>query len=114
MDEIVVLVTVGSEVEATAISGVLVKSGLAACVNIIPGVRSIFQWNGTITEEQEFLLLAKTVKQAFNQLALAVKANHSYRVPEVIALPIQYGSEEYLTWIRGMTKSGEAAAGAGE
>jgi periplasmic divalent cation tolerance protein len=111
MDEIVVLVTVGSEVEATAISRVLVKSGLAACVNIIPGVRSIFQWNGTITEEQEILLLAKTVKQAFDQLALAVKANHSYGVPEIIALPIQYGSEDYLTWVRGMTRSGETAAG---
>jgi periplasmic divalent cation tolerance protein len=111
MDEIVVLVTVGSEGEATKISRILVESGLAACVNIIPGVRSIFRWEGNITEEQEFLLLAKTVKQAFDQLTSAVKANHSYRVPEVIALPIHHGSEEYLTWIRDMTKTGESPVG---
>ena len=111
MDEIVVLVTVGSEGEATKISSILVERGLAACVNIIPGVRSIFRWEGNITEEQEFLLLAKTVNKAFDQLTSAVKANHSYRVPEVIALPIHHGSEEYLTWIRDMTKSGESPAG---
>jgi periplasmic divalent cation tolerance protein len=110
MDEIVVMVTVGSEGEATKISKILVERGLAACVNIIPGVRSIFRWDGNITEEQEFLLLAKTVKQAFEQLTRAVKANHSYRVPEIIALPIQHGSEEYLSWIRDMTKSRESIA----
>ncbi len=111
MDEIVVLMTAGSEGEAKKISRILVERGLAACVNIIPGVRSIFRWEGNITEEQEFLLLAKTAKQAFDQLTLAVKANHSYRVPEVIALPIQHASEEYLTWIQDMTKSGESLAG---
>ena len=111
MDEIVVMVTVCSEDEATKISKVLVEKKLAACVNIIPGVRSIFQWDGKITEEQEFLLLAKTVKEAFDQLARAVKANHSYRVPEVIAIPIQHGSKEYLSWIREMTKSGKATTG---
>jgi periplasmic divalent cation tolerance protein len=108
MDEIVVLVTVGSEGEATRISQVLVEKGLAACVNIIPGVRSIFLWDGKITEAQEFLLMAKTVKQTFDQLSYAVKANHSYSVPEVIALPIQHGSEEFLTWIHNMTKGGKA------
>lgn len=111
MDEILVLVTAGSEGEATKISNVLVEKKLAACVNIIPGVRSIFEWEGKITEEQEFLLLAKTVKEAFDQLARAVKANHSYTVPEVIALPIQHGSEEYLSWIRNMTKSQKTATG---
>jgi len=111
MDEIVVLLTVGSEGEATKISRVLVEKELAACVNIITGVRSIFQWEGNVTEEQEFLLLAKTVKQNFEQLTWAVKAIHSYRVPEIIALPIQNGSEEYLTWIREMTRSGKTAGG---
>jgi periplasmic divalent cation tolerance protein len=110
MDEIVVLVTVGSEGEATKIARILVEKGLAACVNIIPGIRSIFQWEGNITEEQEFLLLAKTVKQNFDQLASAVKASHSYSVPEVIALPIQQGSKEYLTWIRSMTKNVNASS----
>jgi periplasmic divalent cation tolerance protein len=108
MDEIVVLMTVSSEGEATRISQVLVEKGLAACVNIIPGVRSIFLWDGNMTEAQEFLLLAKTVRQTFDQLSYVVKANHSYNVPEIIALPIQHGSEEYLSWIRDMTKAGKA------
>ena len=111
MDEIVVLMTVGSGDEATKIARILVERGLVACVNIVPGVRSIFQWEGNITEEQEFLLVAKTVKQAFDRLTSAVKANHSYRVPEIIALPIQHGSEEYLAWIRGMIKNGQSTAG---
>ncbi|HBP86901.1 MAG: divalent-cation tolerance protein CutA [Nitrospira sp.] len=105
MKEIVVLVTVGSDEEAKRLASILVKSGLAACVNIIPGVRSIFLWDGKIAEEQEFLLLAKTVNKAFNQLVSLIKANHSYTVPEIIAIPIQQGSEEYLTWIREATKS---------
>lgn len=105
MEEIVVLVTVSSEGEATSLSRILVENGLAACVNIIPGVRSIFKWDGKISEEQEFLLLAKTGRQAFGQLVSMVKANHSYTVPEIIALPIQLGSEEYLAWIRDTTKS---------
>ncbi len=89
MEEIVVLVTVSSEEEATSLSRILVENGLAACVNIIPGVRSIFKWDGKISEEQEFLLLAKTGRQAFDPLVSMVKANHSYTVPEIIALPIQ-------------------------
>ncbi len=104
MEEIVVMVTVGSEGEAISLSKILVKNGLAACVNVIPGVQSIFKWDGQITEEREYLLLVKTVRQAFDQLVLMVKANHSYEIPEIIALPIQLGSEEYLAWIRDSTK----------
>jgi periplasmic divalent cation tolerance protein len=108
MDEIEVLETVGSEGEATKISRILVEKGFDACENIIPGIRSILQLEGKITEEQEFLLLAKTVEQAFDQLVLAVKANHSYSLPEIIALSIRQGSEEYLTWVRSMTKDANA------
>jgi periplasmic divalent cation tolerance protein len=114
MDEIVVMVTVGSEDEATKISKILVERGLAACVNIVPGVRSIFTWEGKIVEEQELLLLAKTNTKSFDPLAMAVKAHHSYSVPEVIALPISYGSEEYLEWIRSVVKSGKSSPGVEE
>ena len=93
------LVTVGSEAEATNIATVLVEKGLVACVNILPGVRSIFRWEGEVTEEHEFLLVAKTVSQAFDHVASTVKSLHSYSVPEVIALPIQQGLPEYLSWI---------------
>ena len=72
-------------------------------MNIIPGVRSIFQWEGKVTEECEFLLVAKTVSQAFENVVAAVKSLHSYSVPEVIALPIQYGLPEYLSWVREST-----------
>jgi periplasmic divalent cation tolerance protein len=104
MDEIVVLVTAGSEAEATNIARALVEQGLVACVNVLPGVRSIFPWEGKVTEEREFLLIAKTVSQAFEQVATVVKSLHSYSVPEVIALPIQHGLPEYLSWVRDVTK----------
>jgi len=107
MDEIVVLMTVSSEDEASRISRVMVERGLVACVNIIPGIRSIFLWEGKMSEAQEFLLLAKTVKQNFDSLSNVVKAHHSYSLPEVIALPIHLGSEAYLAWIHKMTKHGE-------
>jgi periplasmic divalent cation tolerance protein len=103
MDEIVVLVTVGSEVEATSIARDLVEKKLVACVNILPGVRSIFQWEGKVTEECEYLLVAKTVSQVFEDVVAAVKSLHSYRIPEVIALPIQQGLPEYLHWVREAT-----------
>jgi periplasmic divalent cation tolerance protein len=103
MGEIVVLVTVGSELEATSIARDLVEKRLVACVNILPGVRSIFQWEGKVTEESEYLLVAKTVSQAFEDVVAAVKSLHSYSVPEVIALPIQYGLPEYLSWVREST-----------
>ncbi len=104
MNEIVVLITAGSEVEATKIARALVEQKLVACVNVLSGMRSIFQWEGKVAEEQEWLLIAKTVAQAFEQVATVVKSLHSYRVPEVIALPIQQGLPEYLSWVREVTK----------
>ena len=98
----------GSEGEATSIARNLVEKELVACVNIISGVRSIFRWEGTVAEEQEWLLMAKTVSQAFGSVAAAVKANHSYSVPEIIALPIGQGTDDYLTWVREMTKGSKA------
>ncbi len=108
MEEIVVFVTASSESEATKIARHLVDYKLVACVNILPGVRSVFRWEGKVTEEQEFLLIAKTVNQVFDQVVLAVKSLHSYSIPEIIALPIQQGLPEYLSWI------GEVTSGARE
>ena len=100
MAEIVVLITASSEEEAQNISRVLVGENLAACVNIIPKVRSIFQWEEKVTEEHECLLILKSVTDVFDSLVAKVKAHHSYSVPEVIALPILKGSADYLAWVR--------------
>ena len=104
------LVTAGSEVEATSIARDLVEKRLVACVNILPGVRSIFQWEGKVTEECEYLLVAKTVSQAFEHVVAAVKSLHSYSVPEIIALPIQQGLPEYLHWVRESTNQTSQSA----
>ena len=95
----VVLVTVSGKVEADKITSVLLESRKAACVNIIPGVSSRFWWQGNIDSADEIMLLIKTRPSAVPAIIELVKKNHSYTVPEVIALPIIAGNEDYLSWI---------------
>jgi periplasmic divalent cation tolerance protein len=99
-DSIVILVTAGSEAEAETIAKALVEEQLAACVNILSPIRSIYRWQGKVTEEREWLLLIKTRVERFAAVEFRVKALHSYQVPEVIALPIVAGAEGYLRWLR--------------
>ena len=103
-EEIVVLVTTGSEEEAKTISRQLVKDGLVACANIVPQIQSIFQWDGKVSEEQETLIILKTKGHIFHSLEAAIKTLHSYSVPEIIALPIEMGSSDYLSWLGQMVK----------
>ena len=98
-DEIVVFVTASSEEEAARIGRKLVEAGLADCANIVPRIRSIFRWQGTVSDEQESLIILKSRAGLFEKLASTVKVLHSYQVPEVIALPIQKGAADYLKWI---------------
>ncbi len=100
-DEIVVLVTAGSEAEAEVLAETLVEEGLAACVNIVAPVRSVYRWKGDICRDQELLLLVKSRRDRFEKIEARVRALHSYDVPEVIAVPICDGSEPYLQWIAG-------------
>jgi periplasmic divalent cation tolerance protein len=98
-DRIIVLITAGSKEEARKIARLLVKEKKAACVNILPGVDSLFRWKGKIDSAHESLLLVKTRAPLFPQIANLVKEIHSYEVPEIIALPITAGSEDYLRWL---------------
>ena len=98
-DPIVVLVTCGSEEEALKIASTLVEDHLAACVNLVSPIRSIYRWEGKIWDEKEWLLIIKTQKHRFEPLEKKVKSLHSYSVPEIISLPIREGSSAYLKWI---------------
>ena len=102
-EAIVVLITCGSEEEAAKIANSLVEERLAACVNIISPVRSIYRWEGKIWDEKEWLLMIKTQKKRFEDLEKKVKSLHSYSVPEIVALPIVEGSASYLKWLEEMT-----------
>jgi len=82
-----------------------VEERLAGCVNIVMPIRSIYRWQGKIEDETEVLLIVKTQKELFAHLKTRVKELHSYAVPEVIALPVVDGSEDYLNWLEEVTSS---------
>jgi periplasmic divalent cation tolerance protein len=98
-DKIVVLSACDSEESAHALAKTLVEQRLAACVNILPGARSIYRWQGKMEEAAEWLLVIKSRRDLFPQLREAIAKAHSYEVPEVIALPVVDGSEAYLAWL---------------
>lgn len=98
-EHIVVFITAASNDEADRIADALVSRRKAACVNIVPQVRSKFWWQGKIESEDEALLIVKTRSALLDEVIGLVKANHSYEVPEVIAMPIVGGSEDYLAWL---------------
>lgn len=103
MDEIVVFITASNEDEAAKIARTLVEARLAVCVNIMKNIRSIYSWQGKIEDEAEVLMIAKTQKPLFDTFVRKVKELHSYTVPEIIAMPIIEGSEDYLKWLREVT-----------
>jgi periplasmic divalent cation tolerance protein len=98
-DQIVVLVTAPTSEEATRIAEMLVERKLAACVQILPPMASIYVWKGEVQRENEILLVAKSTRAKFDDLEAAVRAIHSYETPEIIALPIVAGSQSYLSWL---------------
>jgi periplasmic divalent cation tolerance protein len=102
---IVVYVTAPAEEEAEKIARALVENKLAACANIVKNMRSIYRWQGKIEDEAEVLMIVKTRKEHFAHIREMVKQLHSYSVPEIIALPIVEGSEDYLAWMREETSN---------
>ena len=100
-DKRIVLSTAGSEDEARTIAHHLVEHQLAACVNLVPRVESIYRWQGKVESSQEWLLLIKTTAEKFPAVRDAIRELHSYELPECIAISVEEGSAEYLEWIAG-------------
>ena len=98
-DKLLVLSTAGSESEARKIAQTLVERRLAACVNIVPKIHSVYRWEGRVEQAEEYLLLIKTVKAREEQVWAAICELHSYELPECIVIQIESGSAEYLKWV---------------
>ncbi len=99
-DCIVVLITASQEDEAATIAKTLIDERLAACVNIVKDIRSLYRWQGAVEDEGEVLMVVKTQERLFENLKNRVQQLHSYSVPEIIALPIVKGFENYVQWIQ--------------
>ena len=98
-EAIVVFMTAASGEEATRLAEMLVGAHLAACVQILPEMESVYRWEGKIERQSEVLLLAKTTRAKFDELEREVRALHSYETPEIVAVPIVTGSVPYLDWL---------------
>lgn len=99
MTALVVFMTAASRAEAEKLARLLVEQKLAACVQILPEIISFYHWQGEILQDKEILLLAKTVDAKFADLEKAVRENHSYEVPEIIAIPANQVSQPYFQWL---------------
>lgn len=98
-DARIVLTTTGSQEEARKIAHALVDRRLAACVNIVPHIESVYRWQGKVESASEWLLVIKTQSWFFDRVRDAIKELHSYDLPECVMLEIAEGSQEYLNWI---------------
>lgn len=107
-DFIIVFVTVASAGEGDRLARALVDERLAACVNRIKSIKSVYRWQGNVEESEEELLIIKSRKELFPKLEARVRQLHSYSVPEVIALPVIEGSHDYLQWLEEELSSGAA------
>jgi periplasmic divalent cation tolerance protein len=102
-DAIVVLTTTETPEDAERIARRLVERELAACVQVLPPITSIYRWQGRIERATENLLLVKTRRELYAAVEAEIKANHSYQTPEIIALPVENGSADYLHWLAAAT-----------
>jgi len=104
MSECIIYITTSSEEEAEIIGRNLVSKKLAACVNIISNMKSIYHWKGKIETGDEVVMIAKTKKELVNEIVENVKTLHSYDCPCIVAIPIIDGNSEFIKWIRDETK----------
>jgi len=99
MSEILMMSTTDSAELAHTIASALVESRLAACVSILPGMRSVYRWEGRLCDDAEWLLLVKTSEACFEGVRSEIRRLHTYQVPEILALPIRAGDGDYLRWL---------------
>lgn len=104
-DYLTILCTVPDSVSAERIAARIINAKLAACVNIVPGIESVYEWQGKIERSQELLLIIKTHANRYTELEQKLVELHPYDTPEVIALPIAHGLADYLSWIGKSTQS---------
>jgi len=104
-DALVVLTTVEKMEDGERLARLLVERALAACVQILPPMVSIYRWQGNVEHSSECLLLIKTTREVYPRLEAAIKEIHSYQTPEIVALPIEAGSSEYLSWLADSVQS---------
>lgn len=98
-DKLIVFVTCETRQQAESIAESIVTDKLAACVNILPGIRSCYVWEGALTWSDEVLLLVKTTRGRYEQVEARIRSLHSYEVPEIVAVELEDGLDTYLTWI---------------
>ena len=99
MENCVIYCTVPNDFSANLIASTLVDENLAACVNIVPSITSIYKWEGSVQTDAELLIIIKTQQSKFNDVEKRIKELHENSIPEIIAVPIIKGSEEYQNWI---------------
>jgi periplasmic divalent cation tolerance protein len=98
-DARIILSTAGSREEADRLAAALVERRLAACVNVVGPIASLYRWQGKVERAEEFLLLIKTTAERFPDISAAIRELHSYEVPECVEIPVTAGSDAYLQWI---------------
>lgn len=103
-EALVVITTTETQVDAERLARLLVERELAACVQILPQITSVYRWQGKVERAAEFLLLIKSTHEAYPELEAAIRENHSYETPEILALPVEAGSDGYLNWLKASIK----------
>jgi periplasmic divalent cation tolerance protein len=98
-EKIIVLSNCGSKDEALQVARTLVEARLAACVNVVPNIHSVYRWKGEVVEEEEWMLIIKSSRPLLERLEAHIRKVHSYDVPEVLAIPVVDGSSDYLGWL---------------
>ena len=104
-ETIVVLTTAANDAEAESLARKIVEAKLAACVQILPPMRSVYYWNNAVQIDSEHLLLIKTLAEKFDELQSFIQSNHSYKTPEIIVLKTNSVAENYFEWMKNYLKS---------